>query len=76
MKDNWEKHKEESYVEYFHNKQNIETQNEGYNSKLEFGTAGIRGKFGLGEGRLNKFTIGKVALGIANYLNSQKNHHQ
>lgn len=72
MKDNWEKHKEESYVEYFHNKQNIETQNEGYNSKLEFGTAGIRGKFGLGEGRLNKFTIGKVALGIANYLNSQK----
>ncbi|MGW7885763.1 phospho-sugar mutase [Staphylococcus xylosus] len=71
MKDNWEKHKEESYVEYFHNKQNIETQNEGYNSKLEFGTAGIRGKFGLGEGRLNKFTIGKVALGIANYLNSQ-----
>ena len=72
MKNNWEKHKEESYVEYFHNKQNIETQNEGYNSKLEFGTAGIRGKFGLGEGRLNKFTIGKVALGIANYLNSQK----
>lgn len=71
MKNNWEKHKEESYVEYFHNKQNIETQNEGYNSKLEFGTAGIRGKFGLGEGRLNKFTIGKVALGIANYLNSQ-----
>ncbi|WP_029377359.1 phospho-sugar mutase [Staphylococcus xylosus] len=71
MKNNWEKHKEESYVEYFYNKQNIETQNEGYNSKLEFGTAGIRGKFGLGEGRLNKFTIGKVALGIANYLNSQ-----
>ncbi|MEB6045027.1 phospho-sugar mutase [Staphylococcus pseudoxylosus] len=71
MKDNWENHKKESYVEDFHNKQNIETQSEGYNSKLEFGTAGIRGKFGLGEGRLNKFTIGKVALGIANYLNSQ-----
>lgn len=71
MKDNWENHKKESYVEDFHDKQNIETHSEGYNSKLEFGTAGIRGKFGLGEGRLNKFTIGKVALGIANYLNSQ-----
>ena len=71
MKDNWENHKKESYVEDFYDKQNIETQSEGYNSKLEFGTAGIRGKFGLGEGRLNKFTIGKVALGIANYLNSQ-----
>lgn len=71
MKDNWENYKKESYVEDFHDKQNIETQSEGYNSKLGFGTAGIRGKFGLGEGRLNKFTIGKVALGIANYLNSQ-----
>ncbi|PTI64726.1 phospho-sugar mutase [Staphylococcus succinus] len=68
MKDNWDNRKKESFVEYFHNQQTIESQSEGYNSKLEFGTAGIRGRLGLGEGRLNKFTIGKVALGIAKYL--------
>ncbi len=28
-------------------------------------------KFGLGEGRLNKFTIEKLALGLARYLNAQ-----
>lgn len=65
----WENHKEESLVKNFYNLQSKETQNEGFETKLTFGTAGIRGKFGLGEGRLNKYTISKVALGIANYLN-------
>ncbi|MEM5418711.1 phospho-sugar mutase [Staphylococcus gallinarum] len=65
----WENHKEESLVKNFYNLQSKETQNEGFETKLMFGTAGIRGKFGLGEGRLNKYTISKVALGIANYLN-------
>ncbi|MBR7508430.1 phospho-sugar mutase, partial [Mycobacterium tuberculosis] len=41
---------------------------------LSFGTAGIRGKFGLGEGRLNKFTVSKVALGFAHYLTSSIAH--
>ena len=36
---------------------------------LEFGTAGIRGLMGLGNSRLNKYTIGKVTLGLSNYLN-------
>lgn len=35
---------------------------------LAFGTAGIRGKIGLGPNRLNKFTVQKVATGLAKYL--------
>ncbi|MEJ7448201.1 phosphoglucomutase, partial [Staphylococcus epidermidis] len=34
-------------------------------------TAGIRGKLGLGEGRLNRFTVSKVALGLAKFLQSK-----
>ena len=36
---------------------------------LEFGTAGIRGKMGVGTNRMNTYNIGKVTLGLANYLN-------
>ena len=42
-----------------------------FNEDLEFGTAGIRGLMGLGNSRLNKYTIGKVTLGLANYLNKK-----
>lgn len=42
-----------------------------FNDELEFGTAGIRGIMGLGNSRLNKYTIGKVSLGFANYLNKK-----
>lgn len=41
---------------------------DGYNGALAFGTAGIRGKIGLGPNRLNKFTVEKVATGLAQYL--------
>ena len=40
-----------------------------FGDDLEFGTAGIRGLMGLGNSRLNKYTIGKVTLGLSNYLN-------
>ena len=69
MKSNWENYKRDSLVEEFYESQSKALQEEGFKTKLEFGTAGIRGKFGLGEGRLNKYTVGKVALGLANYLN-------
>lgn len=69
MKTKWENVLEDSLVKHFYENQSLEEKNEGYNNRLSFGTAGIRGKFGLGEGRLNKFTIQKVALGLANYLN-------
>ena len=67
MKTKWENVLEDSFVKQFYEQQSLEEQNEGFNNQLSFGTAGIRGKFGLGEGRLNKFTIQKVALGLAHY---------
>ena len=36
---------------------------------LEFGTGGMRGLMGVGTNRINKYTIGKNAQGISNYLN-------
>ncbi|WP_414053968.1 phospho-sugar mutase [Macrococcus equi] len=41
---------------------------DGYVGALAFGTAGIRGKIGLGPNRLNKYTVQKVATGLAKYL--------
>lgn len=35
---------------------------------LEFGTGGLRGIMGIGTNRVNKYTIGMVTQGFANYL--------
>jgi len=35
---------------------------------LEFGTAGLRGKIGMGTNRMNIYTVGKTTQGLANYL--------
>ena len=40
-----------------------------FSKTLEFGTAGIRGIMGVGTNRMNEYNIGKVTLGLANYLN-------
>ena len=42
---------------------------EAFCKTLEFGTAGIRGIMGVGTNRMNEYNIGKVTLGLANYLN-------
>ncbi|MGQ3773884.1 phospho-sugar mutase [Staphylococcus aureus] len=73
-KDLWIERANDSLVKHFYEQQSDIEQREGFESKLTFGTAGIRGKFGLGEGRLNKFTIEKLALGLARYLNAQTNN--
>ncbi|HDY4445240.1 TPA: phospho-sugar mutase [Staphylococcus aureus] len=72
-KELWIERANDSLVKHFYEQQSDIEQREGFESKLTFGTAGIRGKFGLGEGRLNKFTIEKLALGLACYLNAQTN---
>ena len=72
-KELWIERANDSLVKHFYEQQSDIEQREGFESKLTFGTAGIRGKFGLGEGRLNKFTIEKLALGLARYLNAQTN---
>ncbi len=38
---------------------------------LEFGTGGMRGIMGVGDNRINKFTLGKNTQGLANYLHKQ-----
>ncbi|EOB4102456.1 phospho-sugar mutase [Staphylococcus aureus] len=72
-KELWIERANDSLVKHFYEQQSDIEQREGFESKLTFGTAGIRGKFGLGEDRLNKFTIEKLALGLARYLNAQTN---
>ena len=37
---------------------------------LAFGTGGLRGVMGAGSNRMNKYTVGKATLGLANYLNT------
>ncbi|HDH4644631.1 TPA: phospho-sugar mutase [Staphylococcus aureus] len=73
-KELWIERANDSLIKHFYEQQSDIEQREGFESKLTFGTAGIRGKFGLGEGRLNKFTIEKLALGLARYLNAQTNN--
>ena len=35
---------------------------------LEFGTGGLRGIMGVGTNRMNRYTIGMVTQGLANYV--------
>ena len=39
---------------------------------LEFGTGGLRGIMGVGSNRMNKYTVARASLGLANYFNSKK----
>lgn len=63
---------DESLVKDFYQQQDEAERNAAFEEQLKFGTAGIRSKFGLGPGRLNKFTVRKVAQGLAQLL---RRHH-
>lgn len=45
---------------------------EAYSSPLSFGTAGLRGKMGLGLHRMNEYTVAVATQGVATWL--QQNH--
>ncbi len=47
------------------NKEEIQDR---FYKELEFGTAGLRGKIGMGTNRMNIYTVGKTTQGLANYL--------
>ena len=51
----------------------IETENwqlleDSFYKKIEFGTAGCRGKTGVGSNRINKVTIGESVQALCNYI--------
>ncbi|MGV3042004.1 phospho-sugar mutase [Staphylococcus rostri] len=74
MRKQWEAKLSESLVEPFYNMQSEQEIAEGFSDVLAFGTAGIRSTFGIGPGRLNKFTIQKFALGLSKYLKQLTAH--
>ncbi len=51
-----------------HEPENLE---ESFYKNLEFGTGGMRGIMGVGDNRINKYTLGKNTQGLSNYLIKQ-----
>lgn len=45
-----------------------ETLEDSFYKSLEFGTGGMRGIMGVGDNRINKYTLGKNTQGLSNYL--------
>lgn len=43
---------------------------EHFYKNLEFGTGGMRGLMGVGNNRINKYTLGKSTQGLSNYLHT------
>ncbi len=44
---------------------------ESFYKNIEFGTGGMRGVVGVGDNRINKYTLGKNTQGISNYIKTQ-----
>ena len=68
----WEDHISGSFID----KKSYEAlstvdKEDAFGNTLSFGTAGIRGKIGLGPNRLNRYTVEKVALGLARSLKEE-----
>lgn len=49
---------------------NKEEKKDAYYTNLSFGTAGIRGKIGVGTNRINKYLVRRVSFAYARYLKS------
>ncbi len=48
-----------------------ETLEDSFYKNIEFGTGGMRGIMGVGDNRINKYTLGKNTQGLANYLQKE-----
>ncbi|MCB0464070.1 MAG: phospho-sugar mutase [Aequorivita sp.] len=48
-----------------------EVLEDSFYKNLAFGTGGMRGIMGLGDNRINKYTLGKNTQGLSNYLKAQ-----
>jgi phosphoglucomutase len=59
---------EEDKKELHSIEENEEEIQDRFYKDLEFGTAGLRGKIGMGTNRMNIYTVGKTTQGLANYL--------
>ena len=43
-----------------------------FSNRLDFGTAGLRGELGAGPNRMNRVVVAQTALGIAEFLNANR----
>jgi phosphomannomutase len=43
-----------------------------FDTRLEFGTAGLRGELGAGPSRMNRVVVAQTALGLAQFLNANR----
>lgn len=57
-------------------KEEPEKIEEGFYTKLSFGTGGLRGIMGIGTNRMNIYTVGMATQGLANYLLKQEGPHK
>lgn len=68
----WEDHINGSFIDRkSYEALSTDDKEEAFGDTLSFGTAGIRGKIGLGPNRLNRYTVEKVALGLAHSLKDE-----
>ena len=58
--------------EKLRNEEDAELQDAFY-KELEFGTGGMRGIMGLGDNRMNVYTVGRASQAFANYINKSVN---
>lgn len=71
-REEWERHLNGSLItEEMHGALSEADHEDAYAEELKFGTAGIRGKIGLGPNRLNRYTVEKVAYGLSRQIGKE-----
>lgn len=71
-REEWEKYLKDSLItEEMYSEAGESDHEDAYASELKFGTAGIRGKIGLGPNRLNRYTVERVAEGLSRQMQKE-----